>query len=354
MAYQLQPHADISRIIYLDSRDADYYLATDSNGYDMKSYFSYTLKEGIVIPDNQGCLLSLNSASIPYSFYNIRSGVNDKLEIRVGASDGAGGFTGTEYDIDITITQGNYNAITLATEVESKIESGITSGTPLTIDITITYNKDIMKFLYEMETDGYMIQFRMGTGVDITLSEETLRIELGLQANNTQQFYQESSTKSNLTSPNVIDINGSIHGLYIRTNLTSISCLDSLDKTFSNIIARVPLNVPSGGIIFHNPRDATHKTLINTHLIKTLTIRLTDERNRLINLNGLDFQIAIACDFIYLQNRINPPNSFQRRIVENYRADRIKELKENVHARSALRTSDKSKTKSRKTGKAKK
>ena len=34
---------------------------------------------------------------------------------------------------------------------------------------------------------------------------------------------------------------------------------------------------------------------------------MTDERNRILDLNGLHFQIAIAIDFIYAKRKINIP-----------------------------------------------
>jgi hypothetical protein len=52
MSYSLEGHNEYpSRIIYLDSRDADTYLATNSSGDNMSSYFQYVLQEQILIPD---------------------------------------------------------------------------------------------------------------------------------------------------------------------------------------------------------------------------------------------------------------------------------------------------------------
>ena len=78
MSYQLQANAMSSKILYLDSRDADTYLQSD-----LTSYFNYILKENIEVPLNQRALISLNSATIPYSFYNIRNDINNKLKIQL-------------------------------------------------------------------------------------------------------------------------------------------------------------------------------------------------------------------------------------------------------------------------------
>ena len=120
------------------------------------------------------------------------------------------------------------------------------------------------------------------------------------------------------TSDNVIDINGSIHGVYIRTNLVSSGTLDSQNGTFSNILARIPIKVQSGGIIFSEPSNNIHKALVDLSVIGTLTIRLTDERNRILDLNGLHFQLGIQIDFIHKIEPKRDINAEERRIAENY------------------------------------
>ena len=122
-----------------------------------------------------------------------------------------------------------------------------------------------------------------------------------------------ASTKTSYTSINVVDINGSIHGVYIRTNLTSNSTLDSQNGTFSNIFARIPIKVQSGGIIFREPNNSVHKALTQHKNVSQISIRLTDERNRLLDLNGLHFQLAVQFDFDYLENVIPPKTAVERR-----------------------------------------
>ena len=87
MSYSLEGHNEFpSKIIYLDSRDASSYLSTNSAGQNMNSYFQYDLQEKIRVPDNMNCLISLNGATIPYSFYNIRENVNDKIDFTITES----------------------------------------------------------------------------------------------------------------------------------------------------------------------------------------------------------------------------------------------------------------------------
>ena len=42
------------------------------------------------------------------------------------------------------------------------------------------------------------------------------------------------------------------------------------------------------------------ETLLETNHVRSLTCRLTDERNRLLNLNGLHFQFGLLFEFVEL------------------------------------------------------
>ena len=120
MSYQLQAHAQDSKLIHLDSRDATSYLQSGHT-----SYFTYHLKEKIVIPSNQMCLVSLNSATIPYSFYNIRTEVNDRIEIAVRNADGSN----TGYGVYI-IPSGNYSAFSLAKHIKDNLHQTTLNSSP--------------------------------------------------------------------------------------------------------------------------------------------------------------------------------------------------------------------------------
>ena len=116
-----------------------------------------------------------------------------------------------------------------------------------------------------------------------------------------------ATSRKRVDSYNVVDISGSIHGVYVRTNLVSDGTLDTQSGTFSNILSRIPIEVNAGGIIFATPNNATHRSVVDLRSIDILTIRLTDERNRILDLNGLHFQVAIAIDFLYSKKKQSVP-----------------------------------------------
>tara|TARA_R100000734_G_C3309228_1_gene99884 strand:+ start:455 stop:1570 length:1116 start_codon:yes stop_codon:yes gene_type:complete len=318
MSYVLPPNSEPSKILYIDSRDATSYLAnlpsrdhTDGTitNERLTSYFSYQLKEKIEIPLNQRALISLNSATIPYSFYNIRHLINDTLTIRATRTD-----TNVSFENTLIIESGNYTAYTLGSVVENFVNNSVQDpANDIQYRISISFDLDKGKYEYIMSsvedptTKNYppiTLTFIFNTGVGVS-DELTPHIELGFPAQIDFNISIPASTVPNTVAPvrkystNVVDVNGSIHGVYVRTNLVSNGTLDSQSGTFSSILARVPINVNAGGILFATPNNATHRSIVDLRYIDTLTIRLTDERNRLLDLNGLHYQIAIAVDFIY-------------------------------------------------------
>jgi hypothetical protein len=301
MSYNLSSNTMSSKILYIDSRDADNYLATKLRGdgitqVDLTSYFQYVLKENIEIPLNQRALISLNSATIPYSFYNIRLGINDILTA-TAKNTGSGATIGP---LDFTIPPGNYTAYSLADIIINQINNGNLqdAGNNITFALSMVFNTDTQKYQYTITTTE-------ANPISLTFNFQdkdliSPHIEMGFPAND----FTFTSGQPTQNSQNVVDINGSIHGVYIRTNLVSTGTLDSQNGTFSNILSRIPINVQSGGIIFATPNNQTHRSIVDIRAINMLTIRLTDERNRILDLNGLHFQIAIAIDFIHAEKPV--------------------------------------------------
>ena len=113
-----------------------------------------------------------------------------------------------------------------------------------------------------------------------------------------------------LVADDVADMNSAIRSLFIRTNLSSQSVLDSfIGGGFSNIFCRVPLNDEPGGTLRIEPRNGDiHKLLLKTKTITSVSITLTNQRNRIIDLNGLNFDISIKLDFVAVRDLPPPPN----------------------------------------------
>ena len=64
------------RVMYINSADV-------VKHHENTTHFAYSFQEALHTREDEGALVSLLSASIPYSFYNIRDGVNNKITYTV-------------------------------------------------------------------------------------------------------------------------------------------------------------------------------------------------------------------------------------------------------------------------------
>tara|TARA_R100000734_G_C3310530_1_gene101310 strand:+ start:116 stop:1090 length:975 start_codon:yes stop_codon:yes gene_type:complete len=299
MSYINDTHTESSKIVHINSLDATTIFSSDRT-----TDFSYELEQPISIPENQLLLVSCIGATIPYTFYNIRENVNNRIAVRL---------TENGLITNLDIPEGNYSSTALLLKVKELFD-----GAAFTETINITYDRVSMKFSFTIVGGGSTAFFDF-TPVN---NPYPINVELGFPLTINQ-------LTTNTLSPNVADVNGSIHGLYIRSDITSNSIYDSESKSLSSILARIPIRVNFGGIIFWDTSDGIgHKAQVDKQQIKTLRIRLTDDRNRLINLNGLNFSLTIMFDFAYKKQQEQPLTKISRRVQEIVLQEKIDKDKE--------------------------
>ena len=271
MSYVLTANTPPPIIIHLDSRFATQYLETDANGRPKTTNFIYVMKEPILVPEHMNLLVSLHTATIPYSFYNVRSGVNDKIYYQIAG-----------VDYVLTLTAGNFSATGLASVLKNHIENNGATA-------VISYSRETLKYGFTI-TGVANFTFKFAGRTDgaqdlLGLFEEDKTIPIGVET----------------FSEKAIDLNDSIHGLYIRQNIATKGCLDNEDGTFSNILERLPITTNAGGIIFYSG-VGEHATMVSVPAIQTIGIKLTDDRNRAIDLNGLHFQMSLKIAYIHKED----------------------------------------------------
>tara|TARA_R110000822_G_scaffold30870_1_gene89759 strand:+ start:327 stop:1262 length:936 start_codon:yes stop_codon:yes gene_type:complete len=281
MSYIIDNHNQTSKIVHISSRDRTLNLSSESP----ESYFRYNLSGLIKCRNNERMLLSLQSATIPYSFYNIRNGINDTIPYLINDN-----YLNTQH---ITIPQGNYTS----TNLKDTIAQLLTTQADITSTITITFDRITMKFKFKNSSDSQNLK------IDFSKREDTAFIETGFSDNE----ITGAITVAGLDSSNVVDVNGNIHSLFIRTNLTTTGSINSNTGGFNTVLGKVPINTNFGGVLHQLPSDATHKILFTQQHINYFIIRLTDEKDRIVNLNGLNFSLSIMIDFIYYKPEIVEP-----------------------------------------------
>ena len=332
LAAYKETETSASRVLYINSKDATVFFNNN------QSDFNFTLQEPIVVPEHHSMLMSVFSAEIPYSFYNFRVGVNCRLDYAVTTFN-----TTADYDangfLDLTpvgantllIPEGNYNAVELA----KTISDGVFSAGPVN-PLEVKFDPVKLKFSFRCIIANLRITLAMKNGAS---TGEDMNEELGfdlinvdgdpfveLDAGGTQWFNGFSNptlggggapvagpgtdTIRNgpffitpayfLYADDVVDVTNSIRSLFLRTNLSTTSVLDShIGGGFSNILTRVPINAEPGGIIKIEPTNGdVHKLLLKVKSITDISITLTNQKNQVINLNGLTFDISLKLEFI--------------------------------------------------------
>jgi len=271
VGYHVNHRTQGSVVMYINSADAH-------TQHENTTHFSFSFKEAIHTRPGEGMLVSLHSASIPYSFYNIRAGVNNTLTL-IG---GGGEFT-------ITIPEGNYNVKSFATQVTELVLPNLTGG---------------QTFAMEFDAPSQKFKYTLGAGSDLAMKtgeDNSPFVEMGFDREDTLL-----DANANALSTNIADINGSVHALYLRTNLPAKSVFESLSAGVSDVLDKISLNTNPGGIIVHEPANRGIETMLETNHVRGLTCRLTDDRNRVLNLNGLHFQFGLMFEFVQLLTPLPP------------------------------------------------
>ena len=268
-----------SRVLYINSKDA---TAIFNNN---RADFDFVLEEPIVVPDHHSILMSVYSAEIPYSFYNFQDGRNTLLQYVI-----------TPYGQPC-----NYdaNGVTLA------LRNGPNTGTPDNPGDDM--NEELGFDWFNMVGDPYFGLDAAGTPWEAGYSNGNPGVPgAGVDIPDPNS---PSATQLLLDSDDVVDMTNSIRSLFIRTNLSTSSVLDShIGGGFSNILCRVPINAEPGGIITIEPKNGTrHQLLLKLKNITSISLRLTNQTNTTINLNGLDFDISLKLDFIESKFLKEPP-----------------------------------------------
>ena len=367
-----------SILIFINSVNATQYFNeykeiphTNVGGTGIKAYrsnlsnFEFVLEEPVIVPNHHSILLSMMSAEIPYSFYNFNERNNTIQWVYtpfnvaptynlVPDPDnpsgphiwGAGSFSGVTNNFKLE-NNGNYTAKQLADSIDT---AGY--GQNPILDLNIEYDEITQKF--KIKYDGTTnptgrITLLIGSGNLVGTSDMTE--ELGYTKNFIFDYgdpyfefdgvtYESGYTKldpagnpvdTQMTlqaindfftfGPHVADLNNQVRNLFLRTNLSSRSVMDSyVGGGFSNILGRVPINAQPGGIINILPQDGNvHKLLVRKKAFTSLTLRLTNHRNETIDLNGLNFDIALKLDFIENSKLEEPENI--RKLVDAKKED---------------------------------
>lgn len=236
-----------------------------------KSYFTYNIGE-LLNKDNSIAYIhfSVPFAVIPNSFYNVNY-TNNTLVITVSG-------IATTY----SLTRGNYNVNTFITMV-----LGILGGNWNIVANTIT----------NILTITNSIDFTLG-GIS------TCDYIFGFSGDTT-------STAQSLTLPRCCNFLP-LPRILLRCSEFSNATVASLNGNSNDIIATIPNTTKNTAqIIYYNTNDI--KSLVKVDRLSSFTLRITDDKNNLINFNGVSSYITFQFDIYRFYN----PNPLDFRTLVN-------------------------------------
>ena len=239
--------------IFLNSKTANKYLG----GFTSNCVFNLPQ---FIIPRVKNMYVSVQSATVPYSFYNVDY-FNDKFVYNVN-----GGA-----NITINIPQGNYNTTTLRNYLLS-----VMTG------FTITYSTLNNQFTFTHST--YDFSFKpLSTCMEI----------LGFDEIDTY-----TSTSRVLTSVNSINL-FTIRNIYIQSNNLILNNINNSTPNNCTILCSIPLTTGQFSVINYNNANNVRSRIDNIRNFAQLQISLTDQDGDILDLNGCHFSLTLQIDFEY-------------------------------------------------------
>tara|TARA_R110000787_G_scaffold68521_3_gene153216 strand:+ start:968 stop:2098 length:1131 start_codon:yes stop_codon:yes gene_type:complete len=339
-----------SRVLFISSGDA---TAIFNNN---RSNFKFTLEEAVVVPNHHSILMSLIGAEIPYSFYNFVEGRNTILFFQYttpGNTNYVGGIVSPTQGIQLR-PEGNWNE----TQLAAYLTEGINTLAGLGVnEFEMSYDTIALKFRFILNKTGRMtlaianspnpledmneeIGFDLENILGNPFVENTGGVNPIRYGYNTPppggtgpgiNNYTDAggypiaplTSLSYLYADDVADMSNSIRTLFLRSNLTSSSVLDSfVGGGFSNILARIPIDKAPGEIINLRASDGNvHQLLLKVKDFTEIHLRLTNQRNEEINLNGLNFNVSLKLDFIE-NKRLQEPDNIRMLVEEARKIDK--------------------------------
>ena len=302
---------------------------------------SVDLSGKIPVNHDQYILASINSAEIPYSFYNISASrrnnafnyiIEEEVDNHTPPPDPEDPdppewqpkINHVKLNKSFLLPEGNYNVVSLIHALEEEMNYTFTSSytpppppegdedededededdpeggepdpeggepdpfvpTEVHISVSISFSLITGKLTFSTILPGGA----ENTGV-ITLTLTPLGLSGGIIGTSTH-FLLSPSSSSFVSS---IPISLSPNTLYVLSNLQNINTFSTRDKNVSNIFTKVPILCNPFETIHHsNSYNSSGIRLPTGSTINSLTLQITDEQFIPINFNGHSYDITI-------------------------------------------------------------
>lgn len=261
------------------------FLSSANRSEGSSSSFSINLIKPITLSNpNNWLTVRVGSAEIPYNFKLINSSNN---VISFQFTRNAITYTGS-----ITIESGNYNILSLLTEIKSKFIIAIQSlaGWDGSTIFNFTYNRNTGKVTFSMVGNDSIV-----TSLTVLLASGVMYRCIGYTTGFTFG-YTNPSTRTDSTSTQNVNVSQNT-ALYIRSeNLTQTSNYEnvvSASSEYSDILAKIQIGVLPGSIIqWTNSTDL--EIDLSNQIIDRIQLYLGDSNLYEVDMGNLDWTCRLT------------------------------------------------------------
>jgi hypothetical protein len=274
-----------NRLLDIYSKDAvNRDMATSLKG---TSHFTLNIADPIVIYDDEVAFVSVRHAEIPVTFYQIGPHYGNHIIYFTVLRPNAA-WSGQQY---ITVPAGTYTADEYCLKVEAllKLNGMMIEWAGVTGDGDANY----VDFSFDQNTLHFIISVNFGT-IRVKF-QFPLMVEAGLVLG-----FDSTAESGEVTDTN--DLVGQYAGnviplpmVWIRSNLNRRTTYSSRSNGYSNVLDRFPVEV-HGTVIQYSNTDAINRSVLRQNVINSLELMVTDDRGKVIDLNGADWSVGILVE----------------------------------------------------------
>lgn len=277
-----------SHIIQLSSLNA-----TNKNNGSFLSDVAFSFQGLLKRKDNiLSKQISVLHAQFPFTFYAINNN-NNVIKYQVG--------TGDIYTS--LIPEGNYNANTLISALNTAF---IANG----VSFTITFSQITGLIRFSHAVDNFTFY----------QVENSIMSNLGFT--NNENYTSVGNVLIGIYPLNVL---GALN-LQLYSNFLITKNYNSIQSNQSTLLATIPINTPSWGLISYDNNTNIRNVLYNEE-INNIDIKIYDNYGDLVDFNNSDWEITLVLDIIYkvdnddilakLVNILKPPEKNENQDVIN-------------------------------------
>lgn len=265
-----------STVLHIRSKDA----IQNVSGYNTD--FNVNLVAPILSKPNEEVHISMMSAEIPYSFYNVSSELENNTLIY--DTDQTLTFVSQDYSIDDIVDFFNDNSAFFAI-------------------FTTTYDEKKNKITFTNKTaDTHTID----------LDKSNINKVIGFDEDDTQRTVLAGAT---LTSDYVCNM-ASVHSIFIKSTMATGNVLSTRAGN-STTLQKISVDVNSNGIIYLNQSDFRQISVSQVNVIDNINFRITDQNDNLLQLNNVNYEISFLFNIYPKYTPDDNDNTTRRSIINN-------------------------------------